>query len=179
MQTKRHINLNSIEIDFINDKVLIAGYPEYNNLRGHLLGNGMAMLRGNRYEIFVLNTETGLIRQFVDSEEKLLVENTEVNDRQITGHLSNGYNWLQNRIATFGGLHTWDGFKDGYCALDWTLYPEGRYFSDSGGFGMDDNDEEVAYCIINKDLDIVVPFFYAEDPKEVLDAVRAGTYQFS
>lgn len=42
---------------------------------------------------------------------------------------------------------------------------------------MEANDEEVAYCVVNKNLDIVVPFFYAEDPKDVLEAVRAGTYR--
>lgn len=178
MKTIRHIKLSNIEIDSDKDRVFVVGYPEYENIRGHLLGDGMVMLRGDRYEIFVLNTKTGLMRQFVDSEERLLVEDTEVNDRQIRGHLSHGYSWLNNRIASFGGLHTWDGFKNGFCALDWTLYPDGRYFADEGGFGMEDNDEELVYCIINKNLDIVVPFFYAEDPTEVLNAVRAGTYKY-
>ena len=178
MKTIRHIKLSNIEIDSDKDRVFVVGYPEYENIRGHLLGDGMVMLRGDRYEIFVLNTKTGLMRQFVDSEKRLLVEDTEVNDRQIRGHLSHGYSWLNNRIASFGGLHTWDGFKNGFCALDWTLYPDGRYFADEGGFGMEDNDEEVVYCIINKNLDIVVPFFYAEDPTEVLNAVREGTYKY-
>ena len=159
MKTIIHIKPSSIEIDSDNDRVRIVGYPEYDDLCGHFLGNGMAMLRRGRYEIFLLNTSTGLMRQFVDREEKLLVKDTEVNDRQIRGHLSHGYSWLDNRIASFGGLHTWGGFKNGFCALDWTLYPDGRYFADEGGFGMEDNDEEVVYCIINKNLDIVVPFY--------------------
>ena len=32
--------------------------------------------------------------------------------------------------------------------------------------------------LINKNLDIVVPFFYAEDPKDVVNAVRAGTHKY-
>ena len=38
------------------------------------------------------------------------------------------------------------------------IYPDGRYFADEDGFGMEDNDEEKAYCIINKDLEIIVLF---------------------
>lgn len=177
MKTIR-LKIGCIEIDYENDRVSIVGYPEYDSLRGYLLGNGMAMLRGEKYEIFVLNTQTGLMRQFVDRDKRLLVDDTEVNDRQITARLSHGYHYLRNRIASFGGLHALDGFKNGFCALDWTIYPDGRYFADEGGFCMEDNDEEVAYCIIDKNLDIVVPFFYAEDPNEVLNAVRAGTYKY-
>ena len=105
------------------------------------------------------------------------MDDEEINDYQILSHLSNGHHYLRERIASFGGLHTWDGFKNGYCAIDWTLYPDGRYFADDGGFGMEDNDEQVAYCIMDMNLKVVVPFFFAEDPKEVLSAVRAGTYK--
>jgi hypothetical protein len=177
MKTIRHIRRNCIEIDPNDVRVRLVGYPDCDNIKGRLLGDGIAILWGDKHETFLLNTVTCIMRQFVDKEERLLVEDTEVNDRQISSHLSNGHNYLRNRIACFGGLHTWDGFKDGFCALDWTIYPDGRYFADEGGFGMESNDEEVAYCVINKNLDVVVPFFYAEDPKDVLHAVRAGTYK--
>ena len=36
------------------------------------------------------------------------------------------------------------------------------------GLGMEDNDEENAYCIINKDLEIIVPFQPMDDVKEML-----------
>ena len=50
----------------------------------------------------------------------------------------------------------------------WTVYPEGRYFADEDGFGMENNDEENAYCIINKDLEIIVPFQPMDNVKEML-----------
>ena len=48
------------------------------------------------------------------------------------------------------------------------IYPDGRYFADEDGFGMEDNDEEKAYCIINKDLEIIVPFQPMDDVEEIL-----------
>ena len=177
MKTIRHIRRSCIEIYQNDVRVSLVGYPDCENIIGYLLGDGIAILWGDNHETFLLNTITCTMRQFVDKDERLLVEDSEVNDRQISSHLSNGHNFLRNRIASFGGLHTWDGFKNGFCALDWTIYPDGRYFADEGGFGMEANDEEVAYCVVNKNLDIVVPFFYAEDPKDVLEAVRAGTYR--
>lgn len=62
----------------------------------------------------------------------------------------------------------YDNFRNGVCAICWTVYPDGRYFADEDGFGMEDNDEENAYCIINKDLEIIVPFQPMDDVKEML-----------
>ena len=60
------------------------------------------------------------------------------------------------------------GFEDGLCALSWTIYPDGRYFADDGGFGADDNGEENVYCIINTDMEVVVPFRPMADVREEL-----------
>ena len=38
------------------------------------------------------------------------------------------------------------------------LYPDGMYFADSDGFGMENNNEETVHAIINTDLKIVEPF---------------------
>ena len=177
MKYRTHIRPSQISIDYGRSHVTVVGCPQLMEAYGFYIGEGMAMFRGRHKEIYILDTETGVMRQFVDIEERLLVDDSEVNDRQIASHLSHGYNYLHDRIAGFGGLHAWDGFKGGFCALDWTIYPDGRYFADDGGFGMEDNDAEVAYCVIDRNLEIVVPFFYADSPREVIDAVRAGTYE--
>ena len=59
-------------------------------------------------------------------------------------------------------------FKDGLCAISWTLYPDGRYFADEDGFGMEDNDEEEVYAIMNTDLNIVEPFRPIKDVRAYL-----------
>ncbi len=57
-------------------------------------------------------------------------------------------------------------FKNGVALVEWTLYPEGRYFMDEDGFGMEDNDESVLYGYIDKKARVIVPF-QALDWKEM------------
>lgn len=49
-------------------------------------------------------------------------------------------------------------FKNGVALVEWTLYPDGRYFMDEDGYGMEDNDESVLYGFIDKKARVVVPF---------------------
>lgn len=49
-------------------------------------------------------------------------------------------------------------FKKGVALVEWTLYPDGRYFMDEDGYGMEDNDESVLYGFIDKQARVVVPF---------------------
>lgn len=42
-------------------------------------------------------------------------------------------------------------------------YPDGRYFADEDGFGMEDNDEVTVYCVMNEDLEVIRPFAPVED----------------
>lgn len=74
----------------------------------------------------------------------------------------NGCKWVRYWFGRY------DNFRNGVCAICWTVYPDGRYFADEDGFGMEDNDEEKIYCIINKDLEIIVPFQPMNDVKEIL-----------
>lgn len=49
-------------------------------------------------------------------------------------------------------------FKDGVALVEWTLYPDGRYFMDEDGYGMEDNDESVLYGFIDTHANVVIPF---------------------
>lgn len=40
-------------------------------------------------------------------------------------------------------------FKDGVTLVEWTLYPDGGYFMDEDGYGMEDNEESVLYGFID------------------------------
>lgn len=50
--------------------------------------------------------------------------------------------------------------------------PDGRYFADSDGFGMEDNDEEEVYAIIDTNLVIVEPFRPIKDVANYLKELR-------
>ena len=40
----------------------------------------------------------------------------------------------------------------------WTLYPDGCYFMDEDGYGMEDNHESALYGFIDKQARVVIPF---------------------
>lgn len=49
-------------------------------------------------------------------------------------------------------------FEDGVAQLCWTLYPDGRYFADSDGFGGEDCNETTIYAYIDTLGKIIIPF---------------------
>lgn len=49
-------------------------------------------------------------------------------------------------------------FKQGVALVTWTLYPDGQYFMDEDGYGMEDNDESVLYGFIDTNARVVIPF---------------------
>ncbi len=52
------------------------------------------------------------------------------------------------------------------------IYPDGEYFADSDGYGMQSNDEEVLCAVMDTNLDIVEPFRPIYDVKAYLSALR-------
>lgn len=49
-------------------------------------------------------------------------------------------------------------FKNSVALVEWTLYPDGRYFMDEDGYGMEDNDESKLYGFIDNKARVVIPF---------------------
>lgn len=66
-------------------------------------------------------------------------------------------------------------FKQGVALVTWTLYPDGQYFMDEDGYGMEDNDESVLYGFIDTHANVVVPFqakSWEELEKQRPEAIR-------
>ena len=128
------------------------------------IGENMAVLSGKGRSYTIINKETGKARQLVSEDGTLLVADNEIDfDATNKGCPDfNGCKWVRYWFGRY------DNFRNGVCAIGWTVYPDGRYFADEDGFGMEDNDEEKIYCIINKDLEIIVPFQPMNDVKEIL-----------
>ncbi len=51
-----------------------------------------------------------------------------------------------------------DRFKNGVASVKWTIYPDGRYFMDEDGYGMEDNEESALYGYIDRKARVVLPF---------------------
>lgn len=165
------MNTESIKFRVKGNNVTVSGYPELEGCEGTLEGDGMAFFFGDNRELYIANTQTGKIRK-VSTGESLLVNDNEIDIKAIAKVCENGLHNAQSKAIRYAGVNRWDGFKNGMCAITWTLYPDGRYFADSDGFGMEDNDEEVVYAIIDTDLDIVEPFRPIDNIEAYLKKLR-------
>ena len=165
------MNTDSIKFRIKGKDVTVSGYPELDGCEGTLEGDGMAFFFGDNRELYIANTQTGKIRK-VSTEESLLVNDNEIDIEAIAKVCENGLHNAQSKAIRYAGVNRWDGYKNGMCAITWTLYPDGRYFADSDGFGMEDNDEEVVYAIIDTDLNIVEPFRPIDNIEAYLKKLR-------
>ena len=165
------MNTDSIKFRVKGKDVTVSGYPELEGCEGTLEGDGMAFFFGDNRELYIANTQTGKIRK-VSTEESLLVNDNEIDIEAIAKVCENGLHNAQSKAIRYAGINRWDGYKNGMCAITWTLYPDGRYFADSDGFGMEDNDEEVVYAIIDTDLNIVEPFRPIDNIEAYLKKLR-------
>ena len=165
----------TIEFKIRDGEVVIHGYPELENRKGVVVGDGIAFFFGEgwrNYELYIANTITGEIRKLSTANGNLLVDDNDIDYNAIAKECENGIGNAQAKDIRYAGLNRWDGFKDGLCAISWMLYPDGRYFADEDGFGMEDNDEEEAYAIIDTDLNIVEPFRPIKDIAAYLKEIR-------
>ena len=164
-----------IEFKIRDGEVVMHGYPELENRKGVIVGDGIAFFFGEgwrNYELYIANTITGKIRKLSTANGNLLVDDNDIDYDAIAKECENGIGNAQAKAIRYAGLNRWDGFKDGLCAISWMLYPDGRYFADEDGFGMEDNDEEEVYAIIDTDLNIVEPFRPIKDVAAYLKEIR-------
>ncbi len=157
------------------NEVVVYDYPQLEGHKGILAGDGMAFFFGDgwrNYELYVANTLTGKIRKLSTADGGLLVDDNDIDYDTIVKEYENGIGNARAKAIRYAGINRWDGFKNGLCAISWMLYPAGQYFADSDGFGMDDNDEEVVYAIMNTNLEILEPFRPVDDVNKYLDEMR-------
>lgn len=169
------MNTNAVEFKIRDREVYVLGYPELENRKGVIAGDGMAFFFGEgwrNYELYVANTLTGKIRKLSTVNGELLVDDSDIDYNAIAKECENGIGDAKAKVICYAGLNRWDGFKNGLCAISWMLYPDGRYFADEDGFGMEDNDEEEVYAIIDTDLKIVEPFRPIKDVSVYLTEIR-------
>lgn len=156
----------------------VSGFPELEGREGCYLGEGMAMFWGKEwrnYESFVANMNTCEIRKLSTEGGTMLVDDREIDLDLIEKKCPHGYRNAKDKVLKYGGVNRYGGFEKGVCAISWMLYPEGRYFADSDGFGGEDNEEECVYAIMDTHLDFIVPFRPVDNIEKLLEEVRAHT----
>lgn len=166
------MNVNSLKFEVVDNRVLVHGYPELEGHKGIMSGDGMAFFFGPGEQVHVANTLTGTIRCFSTVGGILLVDDKDIDYSAIERECEKGIYNARGKAIRYEGMNRWDGFKDGVCALSWMLYPDGCYFADSDGYGMEPFDEEVAYAIIDTALEIVEPFRPIKKIDKYLESLR-------
>lgn len=142
-------------------KVRSIGFPELDalNEHGYMIGEGMAFFGHSRGPLFIANTESKKIKKLVDEHGKVVgFTKDDIDYKSLEGveHTGDAY----RMEVDYAGMQRYNDFRNGKCRLCWMLYPDGRYFADEDGFGMEDNDEVEIYCIIDKDFNVLEPFRY-------------------
>ena len=138
------------------------------------IGCGIAVTTSGK-SFTLINRTTGKRREFVSESGQVLMDDSEIDLESI--HRRFEHCWCADEKHARYRFGLYCGFEDGLCALSWTIYPDGRYFSDDGGFGADDNGEENVYCIINTDMEVVVPFRPMDDVREKLRRAAQHTHR--
>ena len=165
-------NVPHFEIEGKN--VLSVGFPELDALHvyGYMIGEGMAMFGQSRGPLFIVNTETCKIKKLVDENSRVVgFTKDDIDYKSLEGLEYTGDAYRM--VVDYAGMGRYSDFRDGICSLYWMLYPDGMYFADEDGFGMEDNDEVEIYCVIDKDFNVLRPFRPVKDVTKLLSEVKS------
>ncbi len=119
---------------------------------------------------YLVNKATGKIRM-IDIPGRLVGFSDAEIDFATLDQLPNSHNAHSRRID-YRGIGRRDNCTNGIFALSWMLYPDGRYFADSDGFGGEDNDELTVYCVMNDNFEVIRPFTVVRDIRVLLKELR-------
>ena len=154
--------------------VYCKGHPELEKRVGYTIGEGIAMFGISWGPLYIVNLKTGEMKQLIDDQ------------RKVVGFTEDDFDWekleaiehrrcLDDKVVAYSGLHRYSNYRNGVCCISWMLYPDGRYFADEDGYGMEDNDEENIYCFIDRHFNVLIPFQPMDDDERLrLEKVAAG-----
>lgn len=137
--------------------ITCQGHPLLKELSIHPIGEGMFWIGSSHGPLFFANSRTGKARQLLDENSNLVGFEDRDFDWEKLKAVEHPYD-VNHKHVDYGGLGRYNDFCDGVCCLCWMLHPDGRYYADEDGFGMEDDDEENIYCIIDSHLRIVIPW---------------------
>lgn len=160
------------------NKVRAFGIPEIEALErpGHMIGEGMAIFGCSRGPLYIVNTETRKYKKLVDADGDVVgFTKDDIDYKSLEGVEHTGCAYTME--SRYSGIGRWADFRDGICALGWMLYPDGMYFADEDGFGMEDNDEVEIYCVIDKNFNVLKPFQYGKSATTLLNEVKSEYHQ--
>lgn len=143
-------------------------YDEYPFERLTDCGEGMEIIKevinGYWRERFLINNEEREAYELMDSRLTLTFLSEDDVDWKGVETLENNRNAY--RYSAYYQVFAVMQFRNGVALVEWTLYPDGMYFMDEDGYGMEDNEKSVLYGFIDKKARVIVPF-QAKSMKEM------------
>lgn len=152
--------------------ITCLGHPLLEKLSIIPIGEDMLWIGECHGPLFFANHNTGKARQLLDENSNLVGFGDQDFDWERLKDVENYYD-IQHKHVDYGGLGRYSDFRNGVCCLCWMLFPDGRYFADEDGFGMEDNDEENIYCIIDNNLRILIPWQPMTDEEMAVNMRKA------
>ena len=123
------------------------------------MGSGMLCFKNRSYgnkQLFIVNPALKKVYPISTASGRLVGFTHEDIDWDSVSQLEH-HGDAERLVANYGGLSIGD-FQDGVARVNWMLYPDGRYFADEDGFGMEDNDEVNISAYIDTECRVVVKF---------------------
>ena len=131
------------------------------------MGCGMLRFSNRSYgnkQIFIVNPAIKKVYPISEPNGKLVGFTLDDIDWDNVNQLEHNGD-AKRLVADYGGLSIGD-YQDGLAYVSWMLYPDGRYFADEDGFGMEDNDEVNIAAYIDTQCRAVVKFQDLEDDEK-------------
>ena len=161
-----------VRIESRDDKQFIHGIAELEGCECYSWGENLWYVRDNEYGKYLVNMVTGKMRKISERGTLVGFSDDEI-DFEAIDKLENSHN-AHSRSILYAGIDRWTNCKNGLIALSWMLYPDGRYFADEDGYGMEDNDEVKVYCVLDENLQVVRPFAPVDDVSRLLKLLSSG-----
>lgn len=130
------------------------------------MGCGMLRFKNKAYlnkQLFIVNTALKKAYAITQADGLLVGFTKDDIDWDNVSQLENNGDAYNLQACYYFGV---EEYKDGVALVNWMLYPDGRYFADEDGFGMEDNDEVNVYAYIDTECRVLVKFQEIEDPEK-------------
>ena len=131
------------------------------------MGCGMLRFTNRSYgnkQSFIVNTELKKAYTISEADGSLVAFTKDDIDWDNVSQLEHNGDAYSLQACYYFGI---EDYKDGLARVNWMLYPDGRYFADEDGFGMEDNDEVNIYAYIDTECRVLVKFQDMENSEKV------------
>jgi hypothetical protein len=104
---------------------------------------------------YMVNTDTKQVHEVTNGSRIIAFTHEDI-DFDVVSKMEHNQS-AYDMEARYGGLSIED-FHDGVSLVEWTLYPDGEYFADEDGYGMEDNPEINIDAYIDENCRVLIPF---------------------